>query len=119
PTPISDQIATASTSTGFANVLLPPSSAFYPHALAAAAGVDGQPLNVRWRTFDNRNTTDDNPAWQAIVGVKGTAFNWDWDGSFNYSENKVKETLNNGWFYYSKLLPLLNSGTVNLFGPNT
>src|SRR5579862_2927331 len=93
PVPISDQIATASTSDGFADILLPPSSPFYPHAQAAAAGVDGQPLNVRWRAIDNRNTTDDNPAWQGIIGLKGTAWNWDWDGSFNYGENKVKETI--------------------------
>jgi iron complex outermembrane recepter protein len=119
PVPISDQVPTASTSSGFADVVLPASSPFYPHALAQAAGVDGQPLNVRWRSFENRNTTDTNDAWQGIVGLKGTAWNWDWDGSFNYSENRVKEVLNTGFYQYSKLLPLLNSGVVNLFGPNT
>ena len=121
PVPISDQIATTITATGFSDILLPPSSPFYPHAMAAAHGVDGQPLNVRWRCTPcgPRDTTDTDDAWQAVVGLKGSAWNWDWDGSFNYSENKAKEKLNGGFPQYTKILPLLNSGTVNLFGDNT
>lgn len=121
PVPLSDQIFTTSTPTGTAQILLPPSSAFYPHALAQQAGVDGQPLNVRWRCIPcgNRDTTDTNDAWQAVVGLKGTAWNWDWDGSFNYSNNHTTEQLNGGFPQYSKILPLLNSGLVNLLGDNT
>jgi iron complex outermembrane recepter protein len=104
-----------------ATVTIHPDSPFYPHAAAAEAGVDGQPLNVRYRTFDNglRDTTDTNEHWQGIFGVKGSAFNWDWDGSFNYAEGTTKEHLNGGFQDYRLLLPLLNSGRVNLFGANT
>ena len=42
-----------------------------------------------------------------------------WSGTFNYSQNTTTETLNGGFPLYSTILPLLNSGAVNLFGPNT
>jgi iron complex outermembrane receptor protein len=121
PVPLSDQIFTTATATGAADILLPPTSPFYPHDLARAAGVDGQPLNVRYRCVEcgNRRWTDLNEAWQTVLGVKGSAWNWDWDASVNYSENKAKETPTGGIPLYSRILPLLNSGRVNLFGPNT
>ncbi len=121
PVPLSDQIFTTATATGASDILLPPTSPFYPTAAAIAAGVNGQPLNVRYRCVEcgNRDTTDTNEAWQIVAGLKGVAWNWDWDGSFNYSENNSKEVLNGGFPRYSLILPLLNSGTVNLFGPNT
>jgi iron complex outermembrane receptor protein len=121
PVPLSDQIPTTATATGAADILLPPSSPFYPHDLAQAAGVDGQPLNVRYRCVEcgNRTWTDQNEAWQTVLGVKGSAWNWDFDGSINYSENTSKETPTGGIPLYSRILPLLNSGRVNLFGPNT
>ncbi|HET9748105.1 MAG TPA: TonB-dependent receptor [Casimicrobiaceae bacterium] len=102
-------------------VTIQPDSPFYPHAAAQEFGVDGQPLNVRYRTFDNglRDTTDTNEHWQVIGGVKGSWMNWDWDGSFNYAEGTTSEHLNGGFQDYRLLLPLLNSGRVNLFGPNT
>jgi iron complex outermembrane receptor protein len=83
--------------------------------------VNGQPLNVRYRCVEcgNRDTTDTNEAWQILAGIKGTAWTWDWDASFNYSQNTSKEHLNNGFPLFSSILPILNSGRVNLFGPNT
>ena len=121
PVPLSDQIPTTATATGAADILLPPTSPFYPHDLALAAGVDGQPLNVRYRCVEcgNRMWRDTNDAWQTVAGVKGTAWNWDFDFSLNYSENKAKEEATGGIPLYSRILPLLNSGRVNLFGPNT
>jgi len=121
PVPLSDQIPTTATATGAADILLPPSSPFYPHDAAQAAGVDGQPLNVRYRCVEcgNRTWTDKNEAWQTVAGIKGSAWNWDFDGSVNYSENTAKETPTGGIPLYSRILPLLNSGRVNLFGPNT
>ena len=121
PNPFSDQIFTTSTPSGASEILLPPSSPFYPTALAIAAGVNGQPLNVRYRCVEcgNRDTTDNNEAWQIIAGVKGTQWNWDWDASFNYSQNESKSQTNGGFPLFSTILPILNSGRVNLFGPNT
>jgi iron complex outermembrane recepter protein len=102
-------------------VTLQPTSPFYPHALAADAGVDGQPLDIRYRTFDNgfRDTTDTNENWEIVSGVKGTWRNWDFDGSFFYSEGKTTQRINGGFQDYTRILPILNSGVVNFFGPNT
>src|SRR5690349_17592442 len=52
-----------------AAITLMPSSPFYPHAIAQDAGIDGEPLDVWYRTVDNgcRDTTDTNENRQ-IVG---------------------------------------------------
>jgi iron complex outermembrane receptor protein len=103
------------------NITLMPSSPFYPHDLAQQAGVDGQPLDIRYRAIENglRDTTDTNENWQMVAGVKGAWKDWDWDGSFFYSEGQTKQKLNGGFPDLTQLYPLLNSGTVNFFGPNT
>ena len=105
-----------------ATVTIQPTSPFYPHAAAQAAGVDGRPLNVRYRAFESgmRDTTDTNTGYQVIGGVKGTvADRWDSDWSYSYSEGKLANHTNGGFPMYSRILPLLNGGTVNLFAPNT
>ncbi|HET8877390.1 MAG TPA: TonB-dependent receptor [Casimicrobiaceae bacterium] len=121
PGPISSAISYGPGGDLAATITLQPTSPFYPHNIAAAAGIDGTPLDVRYRTFDNgfRDTTDTNEHWQGIFGVKGSWMNWDWDGSVFYAEGTTTEHLNSGFQDYRLLLPLLNSGTVNLFGPNT
>ena len=120
PVPLSDQILTTATADGTATILLPPTSPFYPHAVAIAAGVDGQPLNVRWRCIPcgNRDTLDTNDAWQVVAGVRGSAWKWDFDGSFNYSENNSKEELKGGFPRYSQILPLLSGGSIDLLSAN-
>ncbi|MDE2003482.1 MAG: TonB-dependent receptor [Betaproteobacteria bacterium] len=102
-------------------ITLQPTSPFYPHAEAAAAGVDGQPLNVRYRTYENglRDTTDTNSHGEFVASLKGTVKDWDVDASAFYSEGKTVEHVNGGFQDYRLLLPLLNSGNVNLFGFNT
>ena len=98
-----------------------PSSPFYPTAVAAAAGVAGRTLDVRYRAYENgpRDTTDVNKGGQVVGGIKGSWGNWDVDGSYTYSQGKTAETLNGGFPLDSRILPLLNSGRVNLFGTNT
>ena len=116
-TPISNAITWGPTGDNLATVILQPTSQYYPHAAAAAAGVDGSPLNVRWRTtpLGPRDTTDTNTGWQIVGGVKGTIANhWDTDLSYSYSEGKVTEHTNGGFFQYSKLLPMLNSGNFDI-----
>ena len=123
PTPLSDQVPVPTTvdPSGGATITLQPTSPFYPTQLAADNGVGGQPLNIRYRCVvcGYRNTTDQNDAWQIVAGAKGSAWNWDFDGSFNYSQNTAKETVNNGFFQYTQIDPLLSGGMVNMFGPNT
>jgi iron complex outermembrane receptor protein len=122
PVPLSDGILWGPQGTTPATITLQPSSPFYPHADAAAAGVDGKPLNVRYRAVENglRDATDTNTGYQVVGGVKGTvADRWDADLSYSYAQGKTEEKDNGGWLLYSCELPLLNSGNVNLFGPNT
>ena len=98
-TPISNAITWGPTGHNLATVLLQPTSQYYPHAQAAAAGVDGTPLNVRWRTtaLGPRDTTDTNTGYQITGGIKGTiASRWDADLSYSYSEGKVTEHVNGG-----------------------
>ncbi len=121
PGPISSSVAYGPLNALAATITLQPTSPFYPHQIAADAGIDGTPLGVRYRTFENgyRDTTDTSSNYQIIGGVKGTWSNWDYDLSAHYSDGKTSERLNGGFQQYSLILPLLNSGLVNLFGPNT
>jgi iron complex outermembrane receptor protein len=121
PVPISRVFFFGPNSDIRAAVTLPPTSPFYPHALARAAGVDGQPLDVRYRAYENgpRDTTDTNKGGQVVAGLKGSWRDWDVDAAYTYAQGKTNERLNGGFPLYSQLLPLLNSGNVNLFGTNT
>ena len=67
----------------------------------------------------NRDTTDTNEQYQIVAGLKGALGQWDWDASYTYNEGTTKQELNGGFPLYSLVLPLLRSGTVNLFGDNT
>jgi len=73
PSPISDGFGFGPDN-GPATITLQPTSPFYPHALAQQAGVDGTPLDVRYRTYENglRGIRDTNENGQAVVGLKGT-----------------------------------------------
>ena len=104
-----------------ATVTVSPGQPFYPTAAATAAGVNGQVLDVRYRAVlsGNRDTTDTNDGYQLVGGVKGSIGSWDMDFAYNYADGKVKDVLNGGFPLYSHVLPILNNGSVNLFGPNT
>ena len=104
-----------------AAITLLPTSPFYPTDIAAAAGVGGEPLDVWYRTVDNgfRDTTDTNENWQIVGGVKGSWRGFDWDGSLFYAQGDTTQRVNGGFQDYTRLLPILNSGVVNFFGPNT
>jgi len=126
PVPISDQFATPPVDPIFPqfplnSIVIQPSSPFYPHAFALARGIDGQPLNVRYRAVlnGNRDLLDTADQSQIVAGLKGTTYGWDVEGAFHYGESKTHERLNGGFPLLSKILPLLNSGRVNLFGDNT
>ncbi|MBL8517884.1 MAG: TonB-dependent receptor [Betaproteobacteria bacterium] len=121
PVPISSLFPFGPGATTDSTILIRPSSPFYPTAQAIAAGVNGQPLDVRWRAFEAglRDTTDTNESNQLSVGLKGGWSGWDMDASYFHSRGKVKSKINGGFPDASLLLPILNSGRVNLFGPNT
>jgi iron complex outermembrane receptor protein len=99
--------------------LLPPTSPYYPTAFAAANGQAGEPLNLIYRDFANgpRLTQDVADAFRTVLGFKGNAYGWDYDTGFLYSESLVHEDLLAGYAEYSEIMPLLDSGVINPFGP--
>jgi iron complex outermembrane recepter protein len=101
--------------------LLPPTSPYYPTAFAAAFGQAGEPLNLIYRDFANgpRLTEDVSNALRVVGGIKGNLLGWDYDGGLLYSEVKVHENLLSGYPQYSLIMPLLDTGTINPFGPTT
>jgi iron complex outermembrane receptor protein len=135
PVPLSDQFALPSTNVLCgqapynatasgpcqAAIVVMPSSPFYPAAYAQSQYGGTPDLLVRYRDAlsGNRDFTDVSEAPRVVIGVKGTVSGWDFDLNGLYTESKVREHVNSGFPFYSQLMPLLNSGTVNLFGPNT
>ena len=102
-------------------IILHSTSPYYPSAYLASQGVAGSPdLLVRYRAqTGNRDLTDVSQAPRAVAGLKGTTSGWDFDTNVFYSESLVTEHDNAGFPINSQVLPLLNSGAVNFFGPNT
>ena len=119
-TPISNAVPYGPNGDIPSTIILRPTSPYYPTAAVAAAGLaPGTPLNVRWRTtpLGQRDTTDTNTGYQVVGGIKGTILSrWDVDVAYAYSEGKTTEHTNGGFFRYSQLLPLLNSGNYNIVG---
>jgi iron complex outermembrane receptor protein len=101
--------------------LLPTTSPYYPTAFAAANGLAGSPIDIRYRSNESggRALRDENTGSRYLAGLNGTAAGWDFDGGLMFAESRVKESLLDGYPQYSRILPLLNSGVVNPFGPST
>jgi iron complex outermembrane recepter protein len=134
PVPISDQFALPSNHplygvapyNGVATFLLRPSSRYYPSQYISDQYVaSGLPIPgtlpdvlVRYRAPGNRDFTDISEAPRVAVGLKGLASGWDFDSAILHSQSKVREMVNGGYPLYSRILPLLNSGEVNPFGPS-
>src|SRR5437773_2883946 len=130
PSPISNQFAippshplfNVAPYNGFAAIVLQPTSPYYPTAYVQ--GITGGPtpdLNVFYRAFSigNREFTDTSKLPRGVLGIKGNYAGWDFDAGYLYTETKLTEHANNGVGRYTAILPLLNSGVVNFFGPNT
>ncbi|HEV2269217.1 MAG TPA: TonB-dependent receptor [Steroidobacteraceae bacterium] len=101
--------------------LLPPSSPYYPTAWAASHGLAGQPLNLIYRSFATglRQTEDIADTTRLVGGIKGNIAGWDYDTSLLFSGVAVYDNLQSGWASYSQIMPLLDSGRINPFGPTT
>lgn len=132
PVPISDQFALPPNHplfglapyNGFSTIVLAPTSPFYPTAFVqqiVGAGNALPNIRVRYRALENgnRSTTDTSKAPRLTAGIKGTVANWDFDAAVLYSASEVSQKVNDGFPSLITILPLLNSGQVNFFGPNT
>ena len=104
---------------GTAAILIPPSSPYYPTAFAAANGMAGQPLVVRYRDTASgfRRLEDDTDNYRALIGLKGTLAGWDFDTGLLHVESNVREKTLGGFPQYSLLLPVLDGGGIDVFGP--
>jgi iron complex outermembrane recepter protein len=105
-------------------ILLRPGTPFYPTALVQSLQNPGDPLPplaVFYRSNEtgNRDITDFSSAPRFVLGLRGLAAGWDWEGALLHSQSKVREQVNDGYPANSLILPILNSGRVNFFGPNT
>ncbi|HWW20408.1 MAG TPA: TonB-dependent receptor [Steroidobacteraceae bacterium] len=108
--------------------LLPNTSPYYPLAAAEKYGLctgatasTCQPLNLIYRDFANgvRVTEDLANTTRLIGGIKGDALGWDYDAHLLFSSVGVYEDLDHGFALYSKVMPLLDQGNINPFGPTT
>lgn len=130
PVPLSDQFAIPNSNplfgvspyNGVATILLKNTSPFYPTSYVTGITGGATPdLLVRFRDSlsGNRDFNDISKAPRFVLGLKGSNAGWDWDSNFLYTSSEVTEQINNGYPQYTKILPLLNSGNVNFFGPNS
>ena len=106
---------------GKTDFLLPTTSPYYPTNFAADNGLAGSPIDLRYRSVESggRAIRDVNDSDRFVAGVRGNAYNFDYDFSGLYTQGRVTETLTGGYPQYSLILPLLNSGLVNPFGPSS
>jgi iron complex outermembrane recepter protein len=136
PVPLSDQFAIPDTnplanqfpynaygaSIPSAAIILASTSPFYPTAYVTGITGGATPdLLVRYRaaTAGNRDLTDTSTAPRLVLGARGTVFGADLETAFLHTSSEVRETVNGGYPIYSQFLPILNSGNVNFFGPNS
>jgi len=102
---------------------LQPTSPFYPATFVAglAGGDPAAPVGLLYRTVELGPRTDQatTDQWNAVVGMQGTVRGWDYELAGTYTSNRQVDELVSGYFYNSRFQPLLASGAVNPFGPNT
>ncbi len=115
------QVSNQTTFQQKASFLLPATSPYYPHDFARAFDLDGTPLNVYWSAIElgPRTIAPITDQWNVVAGLRGEAKGWTYNGAFNYSRSDVDQRSTNGYVRESALMPILNSGVVNPFGPNT
>ena len=133
PVPLSDQFAlppnhplfNVAPYNGFSTFLLQPSSPFYPTAFLTSQGLPTNvDLLVRYRDAlsGNRDVTNTSDQIRGLIGLKGSfgsGSNWDYDAALLHVETKLTEKVNGGYPSLTGILPVLNSGLVNPFGPTT
>jgi iron complex outermembrane receptor protein len=116
-TPVTSSFASATP------IVLPPTSPYYPAAFVAGLpdGDPATPLLFAYRTIELGPRVDrvDVDQWNAIAGATGTLGAWDYTVAAQYTANREVSELQSGWLSAARFTPLLASGIVDLFAPNT
>jgi iron complex outermembrane receptor protein len=119
------RISPTPVSTSFTNtpMTLPPTSPYYPAAFIAAlpGGDPTLPIDVNYRTVELGPRTDEAKVdqWRGVVGSQGTIKGWDYELAANYTANREVDSFTSGYVDETTFGPLLRSGVINPFGPNT
>ena len=106
-------------------ILLRPGTPYYPtdyvRSLLNDPAAPLPNLTVYYRSVEtgSRDTTDVAEQPRLVLGLRGLAVGWDWEAALLHSQSKVRQQINDGFPSNSGILPILNSGRVNFFGPNT
>jgi iron complex outermembrane receptor protein len=117
----------AGTSTGLtpgsSTILMFPNSPFYPASTVqglVGAGNPLVPITILYRANvnGNRDFTDIAESPRVVLGARGDAAGWDYETALLYSASKVREQVNDGYPALTKILPILNGGNVNFWGPS-
>src|SRR5262245_44087464 len=112
------------TTPGSSTIIIFPGSPFYPTSTVQSlvgAGNPLVPISILYRANvnGNRDFTDIAEAPRFVFGARGDYSGWDYETALLYSASKVREQVNDGYPALSQILPILNSGNVNFWGPNT
>jgi iron complex outermembrane receptor protein len=116
PTPVSSHYT-------LTPMTLPPTSPYYPGAFVAGlpGGRPDLPLELLYRMVDLGPRTTETTAdqWNGAAGLQGTVEGWSYQLVATATTNRQVDTLVSGLVLESEFGPLLRSGVINPFGPNT
>jgi iron complex outermembrane receptor protein len=119
PTPVSSLISVG----GLGTLALPPTSPYYPTAFVAGLphGDPTLPVEPAYRTVELGPRVDkaNVDQWNAVAGLQGTIKGWDYTLAGTYTSNRQVDNYKSGYIYESTFGPLMRSGVINPFGPNT
>jgi iron complex outermembrane receptor protein len=104
-----------------ASVLTAASTSYPTEYVRSLTGGSTPDVYVLWRTAQAglRETADISDSPRLALGVQGVTGGWDFDAAYVYSGSRVREEVRGGYPLISQLQPLLDSGRVNIFGPNS
>jgi iron complex outermembrane recepter protein len=102
-------------------ILTQPGTPYYPTALATQYGLNGQPLEVFYRSLElgPRTDTYDTKQTRVAAGLQGVIKGWDYTAALNWGKSEANDSWPSGWITGSAFQSAVNTGNINLFGFNT
>ena len=103
-----------------------PGTAFYP-GNGITPGPNGfaldptQPVDVNWRetAVGARQHEDDNTSQRLLLSFDGTLVGWDYNLGASYNQNKVVNSIQDGYVNDRAVSAGIANGVINPFGPQT